>query len=81
MAKCFVIRGVCIGDLAALLVQVNAVGGTFVKHNTTNLNYECSFPTDAAAATFIAAAIAIDPLYADYDADPLQVLNINAGRK
>ena len=80
MAKVFVIKGVCIGDLAALLVQVNAVGGTFIKHSTTNLNYECSFPTDAAGATFIAAAQVIDPLYADYDADPLQALNLNAGR-
>lgn len=80
MAKCFIIKGVCIGDLAALLVAVNNVNGTFIKHSTTNLNYECSFPTDAAAATFIAAAIVIDPLYADYDADPLHALNINAGR-
>jgi len=81
MAKCFVIKGVDTADLAALLVAVNAENGTFIKHDTTNLNYECSFPTDAEAATFIAAAIAIDPLYADYDADPLQALNINAGSK
>lgn len=80
MAKVFVIKGVDTTDLAALLVAINNVSGTFIKHSTVNLNYECSFPTDAAAATFIAAAIVIDPAYADYDADPLQALNIGSGK-
>ena len=80
MAKCIIVKGVCIGDLAAVTAAVVVAGGTFIKHSLTNLNFEAEFATDAACAVFHAAAIVINPLYADADEDPLQALNLNAGR-
>jgi len=80
MAKCIIVKGVCIGDLVAMQAAVTNAGGTFVKHSTVNLNFEAVFTTDVACATFHAAAIVIDPLYADADEDPLQALNVLKGK-
>jgi len=80
MAKCIIVKGVCVGDLAAMQTAVTNAGGTFIKHSLTNLNFEAEFATDAACAVFHAAAIVIDPSYTDADEDPLQALNVNAGR-
>ena len=80
MAKCIIVKGVTTEDLAAMQTAVTNAGGTFIKHSADNLNFEAAFTTDAACATFHAAAIVIDPLYADADEDPLQALNVNQGK-
>lgn len=80
MAKCIIVKGVCIGDLVAMEAAVGVAGGTFIKHSTDNLNFEAVFTTDAACAAFYTAAKAIDPLYIDADFDPLQALNVLEGK-
>ena len=79
MAKCIVIRGVTELQLGGIMEAIVDNGGTFIKHDTNNLNLEASFPTDAQCAAFHVSAIIINPAYADADGDPLQALNINAG--
>ena len=74
-----VVKGVTSGHSAAMQTAVTNAGGTFIRHDLTTLNFDASFPTDAAGATFLAAAIVIDSAYADVDWDVLQALRVNQG--
>lgn len=72
-----VVKGVTSGHSSTIQGHVGTAGGTFIRHDLTTLNFDASFPTDAAGAAFAAL---ISGSYTDIDWDPLQALRVQQGK-